>query len=517
MKKILSLCLACLLFLSVACLPGCHFDITPVDATPLGGPDETTVDYQSSGNKRFATGALESDPEKVSMKMRSNASAAASALPASYDNSAAYPPPGNQGSQGSCVGWSVAYAYKSMQDATDHGWQLNRDTSFSPAFVYNQINDGEDAGSYIEDAMDLVLGQGICLWNDMPYKESDYLSQPSGAAKQNAYPHRSEKWYTVEGLNPIKTAIMSTGGAVISIPCYDEIFDLNPSHYVYKSTAGEMEGWHAICLVGWDDSLHAFKFINSWGTDWGLGGFGYVSYEIAQTRKYAFVMVDLAEEDDDNGDFLVVFSVDDRDDNFDSVSVPAHEEYTIPGIPPNSLGQSLSSWSVYSMEENGFLWYNDATENYQYFPYEEFPGDGWDIACLAEGDRFTGLADPGGVIVLMANWGEGGRLAESYTIRFDANAGIGYLPDMTVAIGDGVTLPRNIFTRAGAEFLGWYIYDPTDGTWGYESPDGDVFLYPSGEAPYGYEAKIYDDETFFNEGVTRTANSVLIFRAAWSQ
>jgi hypothetical protein len=36
---------------------------------------------------------------------------------------------------------------------------------------------------------------------------------------------------------------------------------------------------HAICLCGFDDTLQAFKFKNSWGSDWGDNGYGWISYE----------------------------------------------------------------------------------------------------------------------------------------------------------------------------------------------------------------------------------------------
>jgi cathepsin L len=35
---------------------------------------------------------------------------------------------------------------------------------------------------------------------------------------------------------------------------------------------------HAILLVGWDNTKNAWIFKNSWGTDWGSSGFGFVGY-----------------------------------------------------------------------------------------------------------------------------------------------------------------------------------------------------------------------------------------------
>ncbi len=44
---------------------------------------------------------------------------------------------------------------------------------------------------------------------------------------------------------------------------------------VASDTAG---GGHAVVIVGWSDARNAWLIKNSWGTDWGNGGFGYIGY-----------------------------------------------------------------------------------------------------------------------------------------------------------------------------------------------------------------------------------------------
>jgi C1A family cysteine protease len=34
----------------------------------------------------------------------------------------------------------------------------------------------------------------------------------------------------------------------------------------------------AICIVGYDDNKKMFKFLNSWGNNWGDKGYGYLPY-----------------------------------------------------------------------------------------------------------------------------------------------------------------------------------------------------------------------------------------------
>ena len=36
---------------------------------------------------------------------------------------------------------------------------------------------------------------------------------------------------------------------------------------------------HAILIVGYNDEIGAFKFVNSWGANWGNQGYGWLTYD----------------------------------------------------------------------------------------------------------------------------------------------------------------------------------------------------------------------------------------------
>ena len=80
------------------------------------------------------------------------------AMPSSYSLKGYAPTPGNQGSQGSCVGWASAYGARTIANAIKKGWKYNtskiNQNTFSPSFVYNLIKVNETCqGAYIENAM----------------------------------------------------------------------------------------------------------------------------------------------------------------------------------------------------------------------------------------------------------------------------------------------------------------------------------------------------------------------------
>ena len=111
-----------------------------------------------------------------------------------YSESKYFPPIRSQGSEGSCVAWSIGYYIKSYYEAVDHNWDLSSgDNSkiMSPEFVYHLINAGTDNGSYYTDATRVIENIGISSWESMPYSDSNYTSWPSETAFREAADFRS--------------------------------------------------------------------------------------------------------------------------------------------------------------------------------------------------------------------------------------------------------------------------------------------------------------------------------------
>ena len=222
------------------------------------------------------------------------------AVPRSIDLSGNFPVPGDQGHQSSCVGWATAYALKSYQEKVEMGWSLNTAAHlFSPAFVYNQINGGQDRGSYIHEALDLAVNKGIATLNTMPYSDSEgsHLTQPSAAALAEGATFKADSWYRVNDTSQIKAALVNRKPVVAGIQVYPQLMELSGSPSVYNTASGQNQGGHAVTIVGYDDDFQgvgAFKVINSWSTNWGDGGYFWMTYDLAakDVLSQAYVLVD---------------------------------------------------------------------------------------------------------------------------------------------------------------------------------------------------------------------------------
>ncbi|TGK33826.1 cysteine protease [Leptospira gomenensis] len=267
-------------------------------------------------------------------------------LSSSADLSPFMPPVGNQGEQGSCVAWSTAYAVKSFQEYVERKesktWSLRSSDGtpdytkiFSPAFIYNQINGGRDNGSLISDAMRVMVEMGAAPWDAMPYNAADYRTRPSQSAIAAASKYKAKEFLRVKttDLNEVKAQLSSGKPVVAGVLVYENFFNLKGSQ-IYKEGVGKTYGGHAIAIVGYDDSKNAVKFINSWGTEWGDRGYGYIDYRwFTKICQGAFVMVDQVETTVDQG----------KPDS--SVPDPTTTASDSNPIPPSSITASQGSFS----------------------------------------------------------------------------------------------------------------------------------------------------------------------------
>jgi hypothetical protein len=214
-------------------------------------------------------------------------------LPASVDLSPDMPEVGNQGEQQSCVAWALAYALKSYQEKKETGKQL----LFSPSFVYNQINGGENAPTYVTDGLAVLSQQGACLMEDMPYDANTWTETPDTKARRSARRFRIDYWKQVEmeDLRQVKAQLAAGYPIVIGANVSEEFMMdgyTKKEKYVWKKK-GRSIGGHAMVVVGYSDSKKAFKLMNSWGKEWGDQGYGWVSYSLfPEVVQYGFIAKD---------------------------------------------------------------------------------------------------------------------------------------------------------------------------------------------------------------------------------
>lgn len=239
------------------------------------------------------------------------AAPAGQAPPSAVDLSPLLPPVGNQ-TMNDCAAWAFGYAARTYQEAVDQGWSTRNNPTriFSPTFIYNQVNGGKDEGSNPMHVLKLLQSHGVATLSRAPYLPGDFTSQPNSWAVLEAQSFPIAGYRMLRNSEDIKAALAGGEVVVAGIRTNPLFFAIRKEVYDADTHArgeaqrrpGQPHGYHAIVICGYDDSRRAFKFMNSWGTDWGNQGFCWISYDVCsrfnQTQmdagfmEFAVVMID---------------------------------------------------------------------------------------------------------------------------------------------------------------------------------------------------------------------------------
>ncbi|MEP7240173.1 MAG: C1 family peptidase [Devosia sp.] len=257
-------------------------------------------------------------------------------LPQAIDLTKYFPPVGDQKMQGSCVGWSTAYAarayYAEMIEHRDTTLPQNQP---SPAYIFDTVHVGDDCGggAYVPDAMEVLL-TGSYSMAEFPYDDSK-CDRPGIPQRAKATDFKIGSYEQVwdahkPDLDKVKGAL-AKGHPVVLMALVDDAFQaLSPKNRIWRSTSATAGDGHAFTLVGYDDRTQTFKFINSWGTNWGLNGYGWMTYDTFGQKIYAGYIMHL-QGDPDN-------VIAETDLNFDPVDTSPPPPLFVPPINVRPTG-----------------------------------------------------------------------------------------------------------------------------------------------------------------------------------
>lgn len=228
----------------------------------------------------------------------------------------------NQGRQGSCVGWASSYAARTILHAQATGNDPNRST-FSPAFLYNQIALRDCQGAYMQDAMESMRQKGLLPFGEFKYDETSCSRKPNRSELADASAFRTKGYNRLtKGGNNYKVDMlaikqnlaqgapvvigMQVGGSFMQSMEGRKIWIPNKRDYNLTGFSG-----HAMCVIGYDDYLTpnqgGFQIMNSWGERWGDRGIAWVRYEdFDYFVKEAFGLYPMGRADANNSTSLSV-------------------------------------------------------------------------------------------------------------------------------------------------------------------------------------------------------------------
>lgn len=264
----------------------------------------TTISAQT--NYKYPRGILTGEDEAYE-QMEEKTEMTRSAyqnLPSTFSIKKYAPIPKSQGSYGTCAGWAVGYAARTILEAQKYEWTDKAGittNAFSATFQYRATERRRRTckGAYTAEVvaslkdigsikmLNFQTSDGNVMCPTAPMPDVNY----EGAGK-NKIPSHARLWSSSyknsKGkIARTKKSISQEMPVVISMICPNSFDDLEgkrlwrPHESPYGNVGGRDHGRHAMCVVGYDDNKYggAFEVQNSWGTDWGNNGYIWIRYK----------------------------------------------------------------------------------------------------------------------------------------------------------------------------------------------------------------------------------------------
>ncbi len=134
------------------------------------------------------------------------------------------------------------------------------------------LKDGKEIDNNIK-LFDIFNSRTIEGDNGMTFKDALKFVQKQGVKTDKGL-IKIGRYAKVNSLLALKYALMLNGPCVGGLPVYDSRIT-----EFWKNYSGELEGLHAVCIVGYTDD--GFIIRNSWGKTYGEDGYAFIKNEDA--------------------------------------------------------------------------------------------------------------------------------------------------------------------------------------------------------------------------------------------
>lgn len=226
------------------------------------------------------------------------------AVAASVDLRAWCSPIENQGSLGSCTANAGVGVYEYFERRA-YGKHIDASRLFLYKTTRNLMHWTGDTGAFLRSTMAAMVLFGVPPEEYWPYQVEEFEAEPPAFCYSFAQNYQAITYVRLdppgtsaeELLSRIRTYLASGLPAMFGFTVFNSIDQAAGDGKIPYPTDGErVIGGHAIVAVGYDDKLKitntlgggattgAFLIRNSWGTDWGEGGYGWLPYAYLESE-----------------------------------------------------------------------------------------------------------------------------------------------------------------------------------------------------------------------------------------
>ena len=236
--------------------------------------------------------------ETPAIKQVLGATAGATATAVSRDLRGLFSPIEDQGSLGSCTAQAAVGLLEYYERSV-----LGRHVDASRLFVYKLTRKllgwTGDTGAYLRTTMKALALFGAPPEEHYPYIISQYDAEPSTFAYALAQNWQALSYYRLDpagvsgdaALATLKSRLAMAQPAMFGFTVYSNLPTVTTTGEIpYPRAADRVAGGHAVIACGYDDAKvidgvpGAILIRNSWGTGWGMNGYGWLPYRYFTNR-----------------------------------------------------------------------------------------------------------------------------------------------------------------------------------------------------------------------------------------
>ncbi len=205
----------------------------------------------------------------------------------------------DQGQLGSCTAHAGVGLYE-YYERRAFGKYLDASRLFLYKATRNLLGWEADDGAYLRTTMAALAIFGVPPEKYWPYLEHKFNEEPSAFLYSYAQSFQALLYYRLDGigvtkpdlLTKIKEHLRNGLPLIFGFTCYSSIDLADDGKIPFPDKNENVDGGHAVMAVGFDDekkivnpgnkkiqTTGAILIRNSWSTDWGEKGYGWLPYE----------------------------------------------------------------------------------------------------------------------------------------------------------------------------------------------------------------------------------------------